>query len=135
MECPENDLASFANDAINFMRQRRHLMKLLKSNQPVLILNIPTPSVNAEIEIKNDSHRAFLIAACDIQANEEIFCHYGFNYWFYKELSKIGFLQEDEIDKNGFPDRLFDYPSFIAYVKNFYPNYVRHEIIPYKTKL
>jgi hypothetical protein len=36
-------------------------------------------------------------------------------YWYKTEIKKVGFLQEDEIDKNGFPDNIYDYPAFISY--------------------
>jgi hypothetical protein len=53
-------------------------------------------------------------------------------YWYKTEIKKVGFLQEDEIDKNGFPDNIYDYPAFISYIKEFYPKYVSHEIKPFK---
>ena len=81
LECPPNDMASFANDVINFTKKRRHLMKSLKSEEPFYTKH-PNTNINAEIKINNNMHRAFLIAAVDIVMNEEIFCHYGFMYWY-----------------------------------------------------
>lgn len=130
LECPETDLASFANDPINFTKDRRKLMKALRSTKPFYRKN-PNTKINAEIEIKDKSHRAFLIASDDIMPDEEIFCHYGFLYWFKIEITRIGFLQEDEIEKNGFPEKIFEYPAFLSYVKEFYPTYISHEIKPY----
>jgi SET domain-containing protein len=130
LECPANDLASFANDTINFTNVRRQLMKSLMSDEPFYKKHSNT-KINATIKINDNLHRAFLIAFDDIKTNEEIFCHYGFMYWYKKEISKIGFLQEDEIEKNGFPQNIFEYPAFLSYIKEFYPDYVRHEIKPF----
>jgi hypothetical protein len=77
---PLTDLASFANDAINFTRKRRQLMKSLQSNEP-FYTKYKNTKVNAEIKINDDLHRAFLIACNDITTNEEIFCHYGFMFY------------------------------------------------------
>ena len=131
LECPTDDLASFANDAINFTKKRRQLIKSLKSDEPFYTKHKNT-KVNSHIKIKNTSHRAFLIADCDIKKDEEIFCHYGFSYWYQTEM-KMGFLQEDEIDKNGFPDNIYEYPAFLAYVKEFYPDYVSHQVKPFRS--
>lgn len=130
LECPSTDLASFANDAIDFNNHRRQLMKALNSDEPFYKKH-PGALVNAFIKINNDLHRAFLIAEDDISINQEIFCHYGFTYWFRQEISRVGFLQEDEIDQNGFPGKIFEYPAFISYVKEFYPKYVSHEVKKY----
>ena len=129
LECPANDLASYANDAINFTGIRRHLMKTLQSAEP-LYTKYPNAKINAEIKTNNNLHRAFLIACDDININEEIFCHYGFQYWFKTELATIGFLKEDEIEQNGFPEKIFEYPAFTSYIKEFYPNSIRIEVQP-----
>ena len=131
LECPANDLASFANDAINFVKQRRCLMQSLKSLEPFYTKHLGA-NVNAHIKISGKHHRAFLIADSDIKINEEIFCHYGFIYWYKQEITNVGFLQEDEIDENGFPDDVYNYPAFLAYIKEFYPQYVSHEVKPFK---
>jgi hypothetical protein len=131
LECPTNDLASFANDAINFTRSRRKLMETLTSNEPFYKKHL-NAKVNADIKINNNLHRAFLIAINDINVNEEIFTHYGFMYWFKQEISEVGFLQEDEIEENGFPEKIFEYPAFLSYIKDFFPNYESHEIKPYR---
>lgn len=131
LECPSTDLASFANDAINFTKKRRQLMKSLRSEEPFYIKH-QNAKVNAEIKINDNLHRAFLIASDDISINEEIFCHYGFMYWYKTEITTVGFLQEDEIDKNGFPDKIFEFPGFMSYIKEFYPKYVSHEVKPFK---
>lgn len=135
LECPNDDLASFANDAINFNRQRRKLMAALKSNKPFYRIHT-NARVNAELKTNVISHRAFLIAYENIEVGEEIFCHYGFDYWFRTEIQFIGFLEEDEIETNGFPEKIFEYPAFNSYVKEFYPKTTHVEIseIPDKDK-
>ena len=131
LECPQNDLASFANDAINFTGTRRKLMKSLHSDQPFYTKH-PNTKINATIKINDNLHRAFLIATENISANEEIFCHYGFIYWFKQEITISGFIEEDEIEENGFPEKIFEYPAFLSYIKHFYPDYVSHEIKPFR---
>lgn len=131
LESSDDDFASFANDAINFPKERRYLMETLKKDEP-LYRKYPNININASIKINNKLHRAFLIADDDIKSNEEIFCHYGFGYWFTEEIGKIGFLQDDEIIHNGFPEKIFEYPAFIQYIKEFYPKTSRIEVMPFK---
>jgi hypothetical protein len=127
LKCPVNDLASYAQDAINFTGTRRFLMKALHSDIPFYEKH-PNAKINAAIQLKDKLHRAFLIAEDDIINGEEIFCHYGFDYWFKREIGTIGFLQEDEIEEFGFPKKIYEHPGFLSYIKNFYPRYVRHEV-------
>ena len=131
LECPESDIASYANDPILFTRKNRKLMEALHSDQPFYQIH-PKARINAEIKINDNLHRAFLMAATDIIEGEEIFCHYGFMYWFRNEITKVGFLEEEEIERNGFPEKIFEYPGFISYVKEFYPDYLRHEVRPFR---
>lgn len=126
LECSINDLASYANDAINFTEERRKLMKSLKSEEPFYKKH-ENAKINAEIKINDNLHRAFLIANQDIKKDEEIYCHYGFMYWFKKEMIR-GVLVEEEIKQNGFPNDIYKYPGFINYMKEFYPKYKSHKI-------
>jgi hypothetical protein len=130
LECPPTDLASFANDAINFTGNRRKLMECLKSSTPFYEKH-PNTKINAAIKLNDNLHRAFLIAEEDIKIGDEIFCHYGFMYWFRTELTTVGFLEEEEIEKHGFPEKIFEYPAFLSYVKEFYPGYVKHSVMTY----
>lgn len=130
LQCPETDLASFANDCINFTCKRRKLMEALQSNEP-FYKKYPGSTLNASIEINNDLHRAFLKAETDIKKDEEIFCHYGFTYWFMKEITTVGFLEEDYIEKHGFPNKLFDHPGFISYIHEFYTDVKKIEFHQY----
>lgn len=129
LECPVTDLASYANDAINFTGIRRKLVEALCSREPFYTKHSGI-NVNAEIKLNDKLHRAFLIATRDISVNSEIFCHYGFMYWFQQELA-LGFLQENEIEENGFPEKIFEYPAFTSYIKHFYPEYISHAVEAY----
>ncbi len=131
LECPKTDLASFANDAVCFDGERRQLLSTLKSTEPFYKKHLRA-TINANLKINNNLHRAFLIATTNIKSGDEIFCHYGFPYWFKQELGTIGFLQEDEIDQKGFPKNIFTYPAFESYIKEFYPDSIKFEIKPYK---
>lgn len=121
LECPSDDLASYANDAINFTGIQRKIMETLKADAPFYTKH-KSAVINSTIKINTKLHRAFLIATRDIPTNQEIFCHYGFSYWFGTEMTKIGFLQEAEIEENGFPDKIFEYPAFARYIEEFYPD-------------
>lgn len=127
IQCHPKNPASFANDAINFNRERRHMIKALNSTEPFYRMH-PNSIVNSEIKINDNLHRAFLIATNDIQPNSEIFCHYSFPYWFKKELTEVGFLYEDEIEKNGFPTDIYKYPAFQSYLTHFYPDMIKFEV-------
>ena len=83
LDCPKTDLASFANDAIMFTRERRFLLSSLKSSEPFYKKH-PNTTVNADININNKLHRAFLTASENIKVGDEIFTHYSFPYWFKK---------------------------------------------------
>lgn len=131
LECNPSDLASFANDAIKFPETRRQLMTSLRSDEPFYKLN-PNCSINSSIKLNDKLHRAFLIATRNIKQGEEIFNHYGFSYWFSTEITKLGFSKEEEIEQNGFPSMIFEYPGFLNYVRLVYPEYASHEIKQYK---
>lgn len=121
--CDEDDLASFANDCVEFPTVRRKLMKTLRTCEPFYQKH-EYANLNAEIILRESDgqHKAFLVAAMDIKRNEEIFCHYGFIYWFFKEATELGFLEEKEIDMKGFPENLHTYVAFDKYIKTFYPD-------------
>jgi hypothetical protein len=122
--CDESDeAASFANDFIQFPTTRRKLMESLRSNEPFYSMQ-PHANRNSAIELDIPNHRAFLTANKKIQGGEEIFAHFGFIAWFMKEVTTLGFLQEQEIDEHGFPETFHQYPGFISYLKLVYPNYV-----------
>ncbi|BCS82791.1 SET domain protein [Cotonvirus japonicus] len=130
LECFDNDLASYANDAINFTGKRRKIMDDLRSNHPFYAKH-ENATVNSTIKVNTKLHRAWLLALNDIQPDQEIFCHYGFSYWFGTEISKLGFSQEQEIDEKGFPDKIFQFPAFVAYLNEFYPDHTNCLVKPY----
>lgn len=127
--CNENCMAIHCNDAINFNVDRRKLVKSLLSDEPFYKIH-PNASHNAYIKNCSRTHRCLLIAIKDIDKDEEIFCHYGFNYWFMKELTEKGFLYEEELENKDFNDDLLYYKGFVQYLKHFYPEY--NKIIPIK---
>ena len=129
LECPKDDPASFANDAINFTGVRRKILESLVSTKPFYRKHAGL-NINATIKLDNAFHRAYIVAKTDIKANEEIFCHYGFTYWFQLELAVVGFYKEPAVNEIGFPKRLFEYAAFESYVREFYPDYDRMEWRP-----
>lgn len=130
MVCCDMDLASYANDAIIFPENRRCLMKALESHQPFYDLH-QNCIINAAIILDNKLHKAYLTAKHDIHKNQEIFVHYGFSYWFHKEITTLGFNYESEIDLYGFPKNIHEYPAFLSYMKTFYGDYSYHHVSQY----
>ena len=127
LSCGLDDLASFANDCINFPLERRKLLSTLDSDEP-FYCKYPNTKQNSELVLDDDNHRAYLVASQDIEKDEECWLHYGFLYWFEKERSN-GFLQEDSTVENKFPNaKIFEYPAFKSYLKEFYPNMLNYEI-------
>ena len=120
--CYQDNPASFANDCVQITNKRRKLLANLKKKKPFYKMH-PGTSWNADIMLddKGNRHKAYLKARTDIKAGEEICCHYSFAYWFNYECFRIGFKIEDEIERNGFPDKIFAYPGFVEYMKLFYP--------------
>lgn len=123
--CPNTDKASLARDPIKLPKFRRQLIKSLNSDVPFYDIH-DNARINADIFIDNERHRVFLIASSNIKKHEEIFCHFGFPFWFTSELSQ-GFLQEEEIEENGFPETIHQYPAFISYLKKFYRTMINLE--------
>jgi SET domain-containing protein len=119
--CHDDDLASFANDCINPPVESRKIIKSLRKYEPFYKRHT-NATINAEIHLDQDSHKAFLYSRSPIKKDQEIFCHYGFLYWFNHEAFNLGFELEKEIERNGFPDDIFKYAGFHAYVKEFYPS-------------
>lgn len=121
LQCPENDPASYANDALNFSRVPRFLHESFESAEPFYKKHSGA-SVNAKILTDHDAHLAALEATRDIESGEEIFCHYGFTYWFIQELQGQLFMINPRRMSEGFPSCVYEYPSFKAYIKEFYPD-------------
>lgn len=119
--CHDDDFASFANDCINPPNESRKLIKSLRKYDPFYKRHL-NAEINAEIQLDQESHKAFLYSRSLIKKDQEIFCHYGFLYWFNYEAFNFGFELEKEIERKGFPDDIFKYAGFHAYVKEFYPS-------------
>lgn len=120
--CDNDNPASFANDAIYFPGKPRPIYQTLESTEPFYRKHA-TATVNAEISNNIHSHRAWLVATIDINSGDEIFCHYGFLYWFIKEMTQIGFCTDEEkLRTNGFPEHINTYPAFFSYVRHLYPD-------------
>lgn len=127
LRCFDDDLASYANDCVKIPKEPRKLLASLRKYKPFYEKH-SSANLNAEIHLEEEKHKAFLYARQDIKKNEEIFCHYGFLYWFNYEMINVGFNLEKEIEKNGLPDNLFRYSAFHAYVKEFYPQSLSLEV-------
>lgn len=120
LSCDEDDLASFANDIIDFPIKPRKIITCLNSNMPFYTKKSDF-KLNATIKIDNEFHRAHLEAVTDIEPDEEILCHYGFTQWFYKEITQNGFLYDPEYDTKSFPKNIYNLPGFVEYIREFYP--------------
>uniref|UniRef100_A0A6G6ABR9 SEt domain-containing protein n=1 Tax=Borely moumouvirus TaxID=2712067 RepID=A0A6G6ABR9_9VIRU len=121
LECSQDNLVSYANDCINFLGKPRKIIEALETDKPFYFKHVNT-IINSTIKINTKLHRAFLISTTEIPINQEIFCHYGFSYWYDLEIRKIGFLQEEKINQIGFPKEIFRYPAFRKYIEEFYPD-------------
>lgn len=115
--CHHNNNASYANDGIMFPKQQRCLLDVLQSNEPFYK---KYADINAALKINDKQHRAYLIAIYDIHANQEIFTHYGFLYWFGMEASQFTWRKSSASNVDLYKP-ISEYPGFIAYVSEFYP--------------
>lgn len=116
----KDNLASFANDCVEAPVKSRKLIGSLKRNES-FYKRFNGFKVNAEIDLDQKNHKAFLYSKFPIKKDEEIFCHYGFLYWFNHEAINFGFDFEKEIERKGLPEDIFKYRAFHLYVKEFYP--------------
>lgn len=117
LECPTNDIASFANDAVDFPIEKRYLLEALELDTP-FYRKRDNLEINAQIITYTDDYCAFLVATNDIKQNEEIFCHYGFFHWFKQEMKRGFLFRNDEIE---IPVKLYNYIGFLSYIFEFYP--------------
>jgi hypothetical protein len=133
--CEKNDIASFANDCIDLPKKRRQFVSELEKDESFYKFH-KNARLNAHIKLHedNNNHRAFLVALTNIIKNEEIFVHYGFLYWFSSESSK-GFAPEKQVEENGFPEKIHEYPGFVAYVKQCYPESIGFECLNFDGNL
>ncbi|AYV82446.1 MAG: SET domain protein [Hyperionvirus sp.] len=122
--CYVDDLASCTNDCVDYPKFQRKLIASLESDE-AFYKRYPGTNINASLDLKQDEmpYRAFLVAYTDIPKDQEIFCHYGFAFWFKNE-SQRGFIIEKEIQTNGFPEDLTKYKAFDGYLKEFFPDLI-----------
>lgn len=128
LSCTDDDIASFANDCVNMShkKENRKLLKALRQNKPFYSKH-KNVNLNSQIILDDVNHKAYLQAITDIDVDEECWTHYGFNYWFMTEAQR-GFIVEEEIVKKGFCEKIFEYPAFKMYLKEFYPESTGYEI-------
>jgi hypothetical protein len=131
LHCDPDSKANQAQDPIIFQKpgqvKRRRLMESLKNTDKPFYDIHENCTLNSTIFLDNLKHKVFLISESYIKKDDEIFCHFGFPHWFTEEL-KIGFLKEDEIEQNGFPKTIHQYPAFENYLKKFYKDYLRMKV-------
>jgi SET domain-containing protein len=119
LECFKDNLASFANDIIIFQKEKRNLVEVIKSGEP-LYKSYNCEHPNAEIYTNHDKMRAWIRATRDINKGDEIFVHYGLPFWIKNEAIIHGGI--------GIPNDIFKSISFDKYVRMFYPEIIR--IVP-----
>ena len=122
IQCGKDNLASYANDVIIFPTKRRDFVELVDSDKE-LYQSYNNQSPNAQIYQNDKLLRAWLKAERDIKKDEEIFVHYGLQFWFKTEMAL-----KEETDTHetriGIPSYLFKSESFKKYVNKFYPNVI-----------
>lgn len=127
LECDSDNEATFCNDLILFPREKRELASLIESDEPIYT-KLPGSQISAELTTEQlpDGKYVFLKAVNDIEPDSEIFCHYGFGFWFVSEI-KRGFLVNREKEAYEPLKNIHRLPSFMSYVSEFYPGYTRME--------
>jgi len=117
--CHPDDPASFANDAIRFPTKKRDLFNILHGGDPFYIFH-KNKQINAHIFIITHRHKALLIAENDIAQDEEVFVHYGFNYWFVQEKKNMIIELCNTSPRFVTTEQLYKSKSFEKYTKLFY---------------
>lgn len=125
LKCNDDSEILFVKDCIKFPFESRKIYETLNKNEPYYDIQTGF-SFNSEIEMEIDTdkkiHKAYLVATNDINKGDEIYCHFGFLYWFDKEM-RNGFLHEKEYEEKGFPYDFYNYKSFELYLEKFYKDY------------
>ncbi len=93
LQCNKSNLASYANDNVLFPSKRRNLTKFIEKELP-LYNSYNNQQTNAEIYINTQMKRAWLKSVKPIKKDEEIFVHYGLQFWIKSEI----YLNENEDD-------------------------------------
>lgn len=123
IQCDKSNLASYANDCIILPKNKRNLLKIMKSEEQLYNSydNLPP---NAEIYQNDTLLRAWLKASRNIKKDEEIFVHYGLPFWIKTEAA----LRESESELDEYdgkfvvPSEILKSESFKKYVNAFYPD-------------
>jgi len=113
IQCDKTNLASYANDIILFPTEKRDLIKIVESKEP-FYQSYNNQSPNSSIYQNDDLERAWLKAERDIKKDDEIFVHYGIQFWLRREASHVE-------EPWPIPADLFETESFLKYVNTFYP--------------
>ena len=129
LTCGDKSLGMQVRDIIDFPKQKRKLFTTLMSDEPFFKKH-ENCDYNSYIKLFPESHRAFLKASRAIKKGEEIFCHYGFDYWIHTELTTLGYEIEDEIVKeHKLSCYLYTYPAFQNYIRDFYPDLAEINVV------
>jgi SET domain-containing protein len=125
IQCGKSNLASYANDVILFPTKRRDFVELVNNNEE-LYQSYNNQSPNSQIYQNDKLLRAWLKAERDIKKDEEIFVHYGLQFWFKTEMQLKEDTDTDET-RVGIHQNLFRTESFKKYVNKFYPTVIEIE--------
>jgi hypothetical protein len=132
IECGKSNLASYANDVIDLPTKKRNWLSIIHREDP-LYTSYDNKVANAHIYQNHETYKAYLKASVPIKKGEEIYVHYGIQFWLKHEImlpDSDDDLKTDPIGKGNFmlPNSVFLTESFANYVKIFYPTTTK--IIP-----
>lgn len=127
LECDADNEATFCNDLILFPKEKRELITLIETDKP-FYTKLHGSQISAELTMEHlpDGKCIFLKAVCDINRDSEIFCHYGFGFWFVTEI-KRGFIIDRERKAYDPFKNIHQLASFTSYLNEFYPGYTKLE--------
>ena len=118
LDCFLDDMASKANDIVIIDDKIRSLKKIIESDESIYSTHSDF-RINGIIKIDQINHTAWIEAARNISANEEIFIHYGLKYWLSFDIYREKIIIDSSIILS---KPIYQYESFSKYVKIFYPN-------------
>lgn len=126
--CFSDCIASKANDCVKIPSQKRSFKEMFEGENPLYESHTET-GPNANIDLDDKNHRAYLVSKRLIKKDEEIFVHYGFMWWIKTERNTIGFTGTSFIFD---PRKFFDYIPVQKYMKIFYPDAIKTQVGCYK---
>lgn len=116
----KKDLATYVNDLIDFPKEKRNLYESLLKDEPYFKKH-PNTEINCTISGIGPNKKVFMVATKDIAKDSELFCHYGFQYWFFSEFKKKNvYIMKKDVPKL-VDSKLFKYPAVVRYFEEFYP--------------